>query len=150
LNLFDNSLSLHFYANEKYETYFDRKVYNFTIILTFLGMLSMYSSVLVIKEVIIGRINAKSFSSLFISSNLIYNAIISISSFYIAITYPNYFSDFSMPSIVFFMDFSIFQIRFLFIIWRFQNFSELDAQGNSELHRKIYKFYLILCNFKLK
>ncbi len=68
-------------------------------------------------------------------------------------TYPNYFTDFALPSIIYFIDFSVFQIRFMFIVWRFQNLDiDLSREEGVDLRRKIFRFYLLLCknNIDLK
>ncbi len=83
---------------------------------------------------------------LFVNFDLMWNCIISIGSFYIAISFPNFFNDFALPSLIHFVNFAVFQIRFLFLVWRFQNI-EIDFERESDisLRRKMMKFYLMLC-----
>lgn len=79
-----------------------------------------------------------------------WNSIISVGNFYISINVPKYFNDFSLPSIIYFINFSLFQVRFLFIIWRFQNVDENEARFDEmALRRKLFRIYAILCKFNL-
>lgn len=73
----------------------------------------------------------------------------SVGNFYISINYPSYFNDFSLPSIIYFINFSLFQVRFLFIIWRFQNVDENEIRLDEiALRRKLFKIYALLCKNK--
>jgi hypothetical protein len=53
-------IDLEFKGAQQNEYFFDRKVSNFTLILTFIGIIHIYNSLLMIKEIILGIVNPKS------------------------------------------------------------------------------------------
>ncbi len=53
-------IDLEFQSNEQSDYTYDRKVSNFTLVLTFLGIIHIYNSLLLIKEIMLGVVNPKS------------------------------------------------------------------------------------------
>ena len=75
-----------------------------------------------------------------------WNAIHVIGCFYIGVNYPDFFTNFALPAIIFFLDIIMLHIRFIFIVWRYNNFNgDQTIEVDTEIRRKIAKFYFLLC-----
>lgn len=123
-----------------------RKISNFSLCLCFIGIIHLYHILKVIREMLLGELDPKKFSLTFVSFNIIWNAILCIGTLFVAINIPKYFNDFSIPSFIFFIDFAVFQIRLLFLVWRAHNLESLVNADEAEIRKKMFKFYILLCN----
>jgi len=115
---------------------------NYSIILSLLGMFQIYS----FSKFIILLENNNTYSN-----NLSYNCIIfhvvfdsmvCSLNFYLSLNYESLMMEFLAPSIVFFLLFSVFEIRILYMIFRVNNY-ELYLNNSNGFRNKLLKFYFI-------
>lgn len=72
--------------------------------------------------------------------NIIWNAIICTAHFYISITNQEYSYEYGLPSMSFFLLFSIFELRLLFFAWRARH-ADLQFSDQNEFKRRLFRFY---------
>jgi hypothetical protein len=74
---------------------------------------------------------------------------LSVGNMMVAVNKPEYFNEFALPSIVYFLIFSVLEIKLLFLIWKSQNLDLLnipDTEASATLMRKrLFRFYSFLC-----
>jgi hypothetical protein len=76
--------------------------------------------------------------------NIIWNAIVCTGHFFLSITHQNYSYEYGIPSMTYFLLFSIFELKLLFFVWRARNI-EFSYSNPLEFKRKLFRFYIIFC-----
>jgi hypothetical protein len=122
------------------------KVSKLSHCLSILGLFHLFITMRLLKNFIQENENPKYFSLTMSLQNTVFNAMLSIGGFFYSLD-PQSLYDFLIPSTIYFIEFAIFEIRILFLIWREHNRDELiQARSIVEIRKKVTRFYLLLCN----
>jgi hypothetical protein len=80
-----------------------------------------------------------------VGQNIIWNAYGCLCHFYFAVNHDKYVPHFGIPAFFYFINFSVFELRLLYNLWRNQNIHELNDAN--VIRRKLIKFYIIFYVF---
>ena len=80
-----------------------------------------------------------------ICQSVIWNTYNCLCHFFLAINMDRYIKFFGIPAFLFFANFSIFEIKLLYIVWRNQNLNNLF--DTFEVRRKLMRFYVVFYIF---
>lgn len=78
--------------------------------------------------------------------NIIWNAIVCTGHFFLSITHQNFSYEYGIPSMTYFLLFSIFELKLLFFVWR-SRYLEFSYTNPIEFKRKLFRFYIIFCKY---
>jgi hypothetical protein len=119
-----------------------KNVLNYSIILTFLGMIQIYSCTKFISEISENIQFASNTDLITIVIQIIWDSMICAINFYLGISNDDKQFEFGTPSMCFFTLFSIFQLRILFISWR-ARYMDLYYRDINLFRKKLLTFYMI-------
>lgn len=85
----------------------------------------------------------KKLSLVTLGQNAIWNSYGCLCNFYMAVNNENIFIYFVIPGIIFFISFSIFDIKLVLTLWRMKNITLLTNE--EMMRRKLFRFYLMFC-----
>ncbi len=116
-------------------TNYETKIINYSILLTFIGIVNLYSIAKMIKTSLESAAEANKISMLSIGFITIWDAFICIAHLYCALSTESLFHFFIMPTFWYFILFSIFEFKLLIILWRARYFLHYEVIT-------VLKFYL--------
>jgi hypothetical protein len=119
-----------------------KNILNYSIILTFLGIIQIYSCTKFISEIDYNTQFAFNTDLITIVFQIIWDSMICAINFYFGISNDDKQFEFGTPSMCFFTLFSIFQLRILFISWR-ARYIDLYFSNINLFRKKLLKFYMI-------
>ena len=119
-----------------------KNILNYSIILTFLGLIQIYSCTKYISELSENIQLGLNTDLITIVIQIIWDSIICAINFYFGISNDDKQFEFGTPSMCYFTLFSIFQLRILFISWR-ARYIELEMNDINLFRKKLLKFYMI-------
>ena len=117
-------------------------IMNYSIILTFLGLIQIYSCTKYISELSENIQLALNTDLVTIVVQIIWDSMICAINFYFGISNDDKQFEFGTPSMCYFTLFSIFQLRILFISWR-ARYIDLYFNDINLFRKKLLKFYMI-------
>ena len=82
---------------------------------------------------------ANGISSLTVFSNIIWNSYGCLCHFLLTVNYQNYLYEFIIPTITFFLNYSITDLKFMYCLWRLKNINNLTQLI---IRQKLFKVYL--------
>ena len=82
---------------------------------------------------------ANGISSLTVFSNIIWNSYGCLCHFFLTVNYQNYLYEFIIPTITFFLNYSITDLKFMYCLWRLKNINNLTQLI---IRQKLFKVYL--------
>lgn len=79
--------------------------------------------------------------------NLVWNAFVSFANLFLSLFDDRLFNDFIIPTMLYFINFSYFEIKLVYLTWRNRHIANFnnEAEQNYFLRQKFLKFYLIFC-----
>ena len=148
-NLTINSLNIDISFNCSFAKtkagYDEKKIGNFAMTLSVIGMISMYYTIILIKQCLNEEINPASISPYFIMVDMLWNASLSVCCVYCAIVFIGKFNEFIIAAVVYLMHFSVFQVRLFYNVYRCNysanNDGIVDANGD-DFKKHIAKIYI--------
>lgn len=136
------SLSLNATMEKANEINSIKNIMNYSIILTFLGLVQIYSCTKYISELSDNIQFALNTDLITIVIQIIWDSMICAINFYFGISNDDKQFEFGTPSMCYFTLFSIFQLRILFISWR-ARYIDLYFNDINLFRKKLLKFYMI-------
>ena len=119
-----------------------KNILNYSIILTFLGLIQIYSCTKYISELSENIQLALNTDLITIVIQIIWDSMICAINFYFGISNDDKQFEFGTPSMCYFTLFSIFQLRILFISWK-ARYIDLYYNDLNLFRKKLLKFYMI-------
>ena len=138
LKIFEISFTNKAYGVQKYPI----KILNYSIILTFLAFIEIYFStkfLLIVNENIQMALNIDLIT---IFVQIMWTSLICGVNFFLSLTYEPLTYEYGMPSMTYFILFSIFLLRILFIGWK-SRYIELLFNDAAQFRKKLFRFYLV-------
>ena len=138
LKNFEISFTNKAYGVQKYPI----KILNYSIILTFLAFIEIYFStkfLLIVNENIQMALNIDLIT---IFVQIMWTSLICGVNFFLSLTYEPLTYEYGMPSMTYFILFSIFLLRILFIGWK-SRYIELLFNDAAQFRKKLFRFYLV-------
>lgn len=80
--------------------------------------------------------------------NLIWNSSICSGHFFLSLTQDDFIYEYGLISLTYFLLFSIFEIRLLYLIWKARNY-DLFYNDINAFRKKLFKFYCLICKYFL-
>ncbi len=81
-----------------------------------------------------------------LTMNLIWNSSICSGHFFLSLTQDDFIYEYGLISMIYFLLFSIFEIRLLYLSWKSRNY-ELFYNDINAFRKKLFIFYCFICKF---
>lgn len=126
----------------------ETRIWNYSLILTFISIAQIYQTYQLAIQVGENHYVGKNICLITLGGNIIWNSFICTIHFYQSMTDENNSYEYATPSMTYFLLFSIFELRLLFIVWksRYQNIAFTDLLL---FRKKMLRFYCCFCKIKL-
>ena len=112
----------------------------YSIMISSLAISQIFSTIWLNYKIENNFTNSNSVCIFTIAQNIIWNAFGSLCHFYFAVNYEKYVIHFAIPSFIFFLNCSIFELRLLYNLWKNQNTNDLNDPN--VIRKKLIKFYM--------
>ena len=116
------------------------EVTSYSIISTTISLLTMFNTIWTIIKINGSQVYGNSISLITICINIIWDAYGCLSHFFLFVFYRNYSYHFAIPAFINFINFSIIDLRLLYIVWTLKNMQLITDP--LILRRKLIQFYL--------
>ena len=122
-----------------------KKIKIYSIIVIIICLLMIINTNIVKYKLHHSEAFANGISLLTVFNNIIWNSFGSLCHFFLTVNYPNYLYEFMIPTITFFFNFSITDLRFIYCLWRLKNINNLTQVIIRQKLLKVYfTFYIII------
>jgi hypothetical protein len=135
------NISLSFNGNMKGNKFYKGNTLNYSIILTVISIIQIYSSLNFISEMMENVQISLNTDLITMSIEVFWDCLMCSLNFFFALSNENYGYEFGMPSLTLFVLFSIL-LRILFNAWKSRNI-DLMFENISLFRKKLLKFYII-------
>jgi len=112
----------------------------YSLLVSLLCLTQMFSTIWLNQKIIHSMTNSNSISLITVGQNTIWNAYGCLCHFFLAVNNEQYVPHFGIPAFIYFTNFSIFELRLLYNLWKNQNLAELNDMNNVRV--KLIKFYI--------
>lgn len=116
------------------------KTLNYSIILTLIGFIEIYYSTHLLIEVGNNIQSGLNLDVITIVFQIMWNSVICSVHFFLALSFEDLSYEYGTPSIVFFILFSIFQMKTLFLSWK-SRYNDLFHENIIQFRKKLLQFY---------
>ena len=118
------------------------KIRNYSFMLTVLCIVELYYKIDLLNSVADNSQHAMDLDMLTIGVNLVYKGFITTANFYLSInTIDGINYEYAIPSFLYFVSFSVFEFRLLFLVWRVR-YTDLLFTNREQFKYKLIMFYL--------
>ena len=118
------------------------KIRNYSFMLTVLCIVELYYKIDLLNSVADNSQHAMDLDMLTIGVNLVYKGFITTANFYLSInTIDGINYEYAIPSFLYFVSFSVFEFRLLFLVWRVR-YTDLLFTNREQFKYKLIVFYL--------
>lgn len=142
----NSKLTFSFQVNleDKYEHFWDITVYS--IITCILSLTAFVNSYWTLRQLNNSAVYGNSISLITIGENIIWNAYGCLCHFFLTISFKYYRFQFGIPSFIYFVNFSVMDIRLLYTLWtlKFQNSFSDPMIFRRKLMQFYFMFYFIM------
>jgi len=112
----------------------------YSIIVCLLCLSQTFSTIWLNQKIIHSMANSNSLALITVGQNVIWNAYGCICHFTLAVNNEQYVPHFGIPAFFYFTNFSIFELRLLYNLWKNQNIT--DVQDINNIRKKLIQFYI--------
>lgn len=112
----------------------------YSLMVTLLCLTQNFSTIWLNQKIQDSTANSNAISLFSVGQNIIWNSYGCLCHFFLAVNDEEYISHFGIPAFFFFANFSIFELRLLYNVWKNQNIHELN--DINVIRKKLVKFYI--------
>ena len=135
-----NNISISFTADGEDEYINYTEITMYSIISSFVGLVSLVNSLWLIRKLEGSSTNGNAISLITVGMNTIWNAYGCLCHFFLCVSYKVYICQFGFPALIYFVSFSVVDIRLLYTIWALK-YNHIYTEAII-LRRKLMQFYL--------
>lgn len=111
----------------------------YSVLVSFLAISQIFHSLYLTMKIANSQTYAKSLSLITLGQNIVWNAYGCLCHFFMTVKYEQYSYYFSTPAMLYFINFSIFELRLLYNVWSIKNLRLIN--NATSLRRKLIQFY---------
>ena len=135
-----NNLSISFTADSEDEYINHTEITIYSVVSSLIGLISLANSFWLIRKLEGSTANGAAVSLITIGMNTIWNAYGCLCHFFLCVSYKIYICQFGFPALIYFISFSVVDIRLLYTIWALK-YNHIYTEAII-LRRKLMQFYL--------
>lgn len=135
-----NNLSISFTVDSEDEYINQTEITVYSVISSLIGLISLANSFWLIRKLEGSSTNGNAVSLITIGMNTIWNAYGCLCHFFLCVSYKVYICQFGFPALIYFISFSVVDIRLLYTIWALK-YNHIYTEAII-LRRKLMQFYL--------
>ena len=140
LNTTCHNISIAFTAEGEDEYVYHAEITVYSVISSLIGLVSLLNSWWLIRKLEGSSSNGSAVSLMTVGMNTIWNAYGCLCHFFLCVSYKAYICQFGLPALIYFVSFSVVDIRLLYTIWALK-YSPVYTEAII-LRRKLMQFYL--------
>jgi hypothetical protein len=112
----------------------------YSFVVSLLCVSQFFSTIWLNQQIVDSFTNSNVVSLFTVGQNIVWNAYGCLCHFFLAVNNDDYIVQFGIPAFLYFANFSVFELRLLYNLWKNQNIAELNDINT--IRKKLVKFYI--------